>query len=135
MNFNIIPLDESHYDEVLVGWWKDWNFVPPLKDFLPDNGKGGMIVYENLTPICAGFLYITNSNVAWINWIVSNKEYKFRKKRTQAFNLLINTLINIALNNKKTYVFANNNNPSLINRYLKLGFLKGCISTELIYKI
>ena len=27
------------------------------KDFLPDNGKGGLIVYDDKTPVCAGFIY------------------------------------------------------------------------------
>tara|TARA_B100000214_G_scaffold365214_1_gene332727 strand:- start:1778 stop:2191 length:414 start_codon:yes stop_codon:yes gene_type:complete len=136
MVFDIRKLNSTDYEETLVEWWKDWGWDPPAKDFLPNNGEGGFIVYELEIPICAGFLYVTNSQVAWVNWIVSNKKYTNKKKREQTLNLLINTLVNLASNSGKSYVFANNNNLHLINRYLKLGFSKGCEnSTELVYKI
>ena len=61
MNLNIIPLKESDYDNILCGWWTDWRWTPPSRDFLPDNGKGGFIVYDGDIPVCAGFMYDTNS--------------------------------------------------------------------------
>jgi hypothetical protein len=61
MNFNIRKLDENDYDQTLVRWWNDWGWTPPSKDFLPDNGAGGIMVLEGDEPICAGFIYITNS--------------------------------------------------------------------------
>ncbi len=44
MIFDIRPLELDDYDTILVDWWKDWGWTPPTRDFLPDNGKGGMIV-------------------------------------------------------------------------------------------
>ena len=32
MEFNIRKLNPSDYDDVLVGWWKDWGWTPPAKD-------------------------------------------------------------------------------------------------------
>tara|TARA_R100000231_G_scaffold139620_2_gene121708 strand:+ start:898 stop:1308 length:411 start_codon:yes stop_codon:yes gene_type:complete len=136
MEFNIRKLNSSDYDDILVDWWKDWGWEPPQKDFLPEDGEGGLIVLDKDIPVCAGFIYITNSKVSWINWIVSNKKYSIRNKRTKAFNLMIKTLIDAASKNNKKFVFANNNNMYLINRYLNLGFVKGCTnSTELIYNL
>ena len=106
MNFNIIPLNESHYDEILVDWWKDWEWVPPLKDFLPDNGKGGLIIYDEKMPVCAGFIYMTNSKVAWIDWIISSKDYKKKPNRQQAISLLIHTLTQIAKNAGNAFAYA-----------------------------
>lgn len=37
-------LIHSDYDEILVKWWKDWRWVAPSRDFLPDDGNGGLIV-------------------------------------------------------------------------------------------
>ena len=136
MNFNIIPLDESHYDEVLVGWWKDWKWVPPLKDFLPDNGKGGLIIYDEKTPVCAGFIYMTNSKVAWIDWIISNKDYKKKPNRQQAISLLIHTLTQIAKNADNAFAYALLKHKGLIGVYEQEGYVAGDQYTkEMIKKL
>ncbi len=64
MEFDIRKLNSTDYDEVLVGWWKDWGWEPPAKDFLPDDGEGGFLVLDEDIPVCAGFIYVTNSKVA-----------------------------------------------------------------------
>ncbi len=64
------------YDKILVDWWIAWGWKPPVRDFLPNNGTGGIIVYDGETPVCAGFVYVTNSKVCWVDWVISNKDYK-----------------------------------------------------------
>ena len=81
MEFNIRKLNSTDYKDILVGWWEDWGWEPPAKDFLPDDGEGGLIVLDNDTPVCAGFIYITNSKVAWVDWIISNKKLHKEKKK------------------------------------------------------
>ena len=54
--FDIRQLQEGDYENILVNWWKDWGWEPPQKDFLPEDGKGGMIIYDGDTPVCAGFI-------------------------------------------------------------------------------
>ena len=51
MEFNIKELNPSDYEDVLVGWWKDWDWQPPPKDFLPNDGVGGLMAvsYTHLT--------------------------------------------------------------------------------------
>jgi hypothetical protein len=98
MELEIRHLYDTDYEEILVEWWKQWNWEPPVKDFLPDDGKGGIIVYDGDTPICAGFIYVTNSKVAWVDWIISNKEYRIKDKRREAIKLLIESLTNICKN-------------------------------------
>ena len=87
MELKILPLKPSDYDEILVQWWKDWRWTPPTKDFLPEDGKGGYIVYDEDVPVCAGFMYVTNSKVVWCDWIISNIKYKDRDKRQQALKM------------------------------------------------
>lgn len=135
MTFNIRPLLETDYDSILKGWWHDWGWTPPEKDFLPDNGKGGIIVLDGEIPICAGFVYVTNSKVAWVDWIVSSKEYKKKPHRKEAISLLIDTLTNICKNNGNKYVYALIKNNSLINTYEKLGYIKGDTYTNEMIKI
>ena len=41
-------LNELDYEKYLVHWWNDWKWVAPVKDFLPDSGKGGIKQKKNL---------------------------------------------------------------------------------------
>lgn len=136
MIFNTRPLKTEHYDDILVGWWKDWGFEAPSREFLPNDGTGGLIIWDGDTPVAAGFLYNTNSKIGWINWIVSNKEYKHRENRKAAIGYLIDSLKSVAISMGKKYIFANNNNPFLINHFLSKGFHVGAKNqTELLLKI
>lgn len=132
MEFNIRQLEYQDYD-TLVKWWNDWGLDAPSKDFLPEDGIGGIMIVDKDTPVCAGFIYNTNSKVAWVDWIVSNTQY--RGERKEAILLLIDSLTNICKNTGSKYVFSNNNNRFLINYFIKSGYIKGCEnSVELIKK-
>ena len=130
MDFSIRKLNPSDYEDVLVGWWKDWGWQAPAKDFLPENGEGGLMVMLDNKPVCAGFIYITNSKVGWIEWVISDKNH--REKRKSSLSVLIENLTLVSKKNGMKYIFANNNNRFLIETYLNLDFKKGNISTELI---
>ncbi len=125
MELNIKPLKDSHYDEVLVGWWKDWKWEAPLKDFLPDSGKGGLIVYDNETPVCAGFIYMTNSKVAWVDWIISNKKYTSKSGRKASLILLIEALTSAAKSAGNKFTYALIKHDGLIKTYEELGYMQG----------
>jgi|TARA_B110000967_G_C18715874_1_gene475137 hypothetical protein len=123
MKFNIRVLKENDYEDILVGWWKDWKWIPPVKDFLPLNGLGGIMVEWNDIPVCAGFIIQTNSKVAWIEWIVSNKNFKEKLHRKDALNLLVQTLTDVAKKTGSTYAYTILKSPSLINTYKNNGYL------------
>ena len=125
MELYIRELNESDYDDILVGWWKQWKWEPPQRDFLPNDGKGGIIVYDKETPVCAGFMYLTNSKVAWVDWIISNKEYNKKPQRKDAIKLLVSSLTDICKKTGSKYSYALIKNQSLIGIYEELGYLKG----------
>ena len=136
MQLNIIPLKETDYDNILCGWWEDWRWTPPSKEFLPEDGKGGFIVYDGDTPICAGFMYLTNSKAVWCDWIISNISYKDRQKRKEALELLIKTISDKAELLGMKYIYALIKNQPLIQIYKKVGFIEGSTYTqEMIKKI
>jgi hypothetical protein len=135
MELYIRELNESDYDNILVDWWKQWGWEPPQKDFLPDNGKGGIIVYDQDTPVCAGFMYITNSKVAWVDWIISNKEYAKKPHRKDAIKLLVSTLTGICKNTGSKYVYALIKSRHLIETYEQLGYIKGDRYTSEMIKL
>jgi hypothetical protein len=135
MELYIRELNESDYDNILVDWWKQWGWEPPQRDFLPDNGKSGIIVYDQDTPICAGFMYITNSKVAWVDWIISNKEYTKKPHRKDAIKLLVSTLTGICKNTGSKYVYALIKSRHLIETYEQLGYVKGDRYTSEMIKL
>lgn len=117
-------LKEGDYDGTLVKWWKDWEWTAPPKSSLPDDGLGGLMVYKDDVDICAGFLYQTNSKTAWLEFIVSNKEYR-GKDRKEALELLINVLSIKAKELGYTTIYTSLTHNGLIKRYENCGFLMG----------
>jgi hypothetical protein len=128
-------LIDSDY-EILVDWWKDWRWDAPPRDMLPQDGLGGLMVSKDGVDICAGFIYFTNSKTAWIEFIVSNFNYK-EKDRKQALEFLISSLVDITRDvNKCKYIYTSLKSSSLIKRYENCGFKSGSTScTEMIMVI
>jgi len=125
MELFIRELNEFDYEEILCVWWEQWGWNAPAKDFLPNDGKGGIIVYDGDTPVCAGFMYLTNSKVAWVDWIISNKEYIKKPNRRDAIKLLVSSLADICKSTGSKYSYALIKNESLIEMYEELGYIKG----------
>ena len=115
-------LNELDYEKYLVKWWKDWKWVAPVKDFLPDSGKGGIMVLDKDTPVCAGYIYMTNSKVAWVDWIISDRNYKKKPQRKQAIFLLIETLTKMCRNLGFVFCYALIKNKNLMATYTELGY-------------
>ena len=90
MKLNIRKLASKDWD-TLCGWWKDWGFENiPAKDFLPEDGKGGLIVEtEEGVGICSIFMYTTNSKLCQVNWPLSNKNFRNKEIKNKAFDLLM----------------------------------------------
>lgn len=136
MKFETRLLNENDYDEILVNWWKDWGWDAPTKDFLPENGKGGLIIFDGKDPICAGFIYMTNSGVAWVDWIISSKTYTDKNNRKEAIYLLIESLTLIAKNSGAKYSYALIKHKGLIKTYEESGYTQAdSYSTEMIKKL
>jgi N-acetylglutamate synthase-like GNAT family acetyltransferase len=115
-------LQESDW-EMLVEWWKNWAEWGhnPSKEMLPLNGTGGLMIEEDGKPIMAGFLYLTNSKLAWIEWIVSDPEHR-SNGRAKALELLINSLEEVAKSTGVEVIFSVTKNNSLLNMHKKLGY-------------
>lgn len=120
MKLKLRRLEESDYD-TLVTWWKDWKWEAPPRDFLPENGTGGFMVSNNDGDICAGFIYLTNSKIAWIEFIISDKQYK-EEDRNEAIQFLINSLSGVAEETGAKYGYAILKNKSLMKYYEEANF-------------
>ena len=127
-NLEYKQLTENDYYDFLIKWWSDNRFAPPPIDFLPNNGTDGIVIINSETKekICAGFIYVTNSEVAWLEFIVSNFEVKDKELRKQAIAFLISQL---SILSKKKYIFTSVKNKNLINHFENLGFKIGSKNT------
>ena len=93
------------------------------------------MVYDEDTPVCAGFMYTTNSKVAWCDWIISNISYKDRTKRKQALELLIKQITEVAQRKGFKYSYALIKNKPLIDTYKKIGYKEASSYTSEMIKV
>ena len=120
MKFNAKKLTENDYD-LLVEWWKWWRWTPVPRNFLPDNGTGGIMIYKDNIPVVAGFIYFTNSDAAVVEWVISNPEYK-ESDRKDAITLLIQAVEHVLAQQGIKHIFTIGRNKHLINVHKKLGW-------------
>ena len=117
---NFRPLKKEDY-ETICKWWRWWRWPVIPREMLPDKGKSGFIVEKNNIPIVSGFLYLTNSTGALLEWIVSNPEYR-EDDRKEAIELLINDTEMICKNMGITYIFSIGRSKHLMKTHEKLGW-------------
>ena len=119
MELNIRRLNDEDYS-TLVKWWDAWpEWQAPPKTFLPDTG---FIVEKNNIGIVAGYVYMTNSKAALLEWIVSNPEYR-ESDRKDAITLLIQAVERVLSDQDIKHVFTIGRHKSLINLHKKLGWM------------
>ena len=111
----------QHEDyETLVKWWESWpDWVPLARNLLPENGTGGIMIERDGNPIVAGFLYGTNSKIAWMEWIVGNPE---ERNKSEAIKLLISSLEEWAVEGGFKVILSIGRSRSLIDKHKKLGY-------------
>lgn len=128
--YSVRVLTEEDYP-VLCRWWSWFRFPPPPQDCLPGNGTSGIMVMKDGVNICAGFIYFTNSKLCWLEFIVSNPDYR-EKDRVEAIQFLINELAGIAQRKGFKGVFSSIKNKNLIKHYEACNFQKNENTTEFV---
>lgn len=104
---------------MLCDWWVKHKWHPIPKEALPHIG---IVVKKDDVSICAGFLYRTDSCIAWPEMFVSNPNYRDKKNRDAALTLLIDQLVSIAKDLGFLVCFASVTNQSLVKRLVNAGF-------------
>ena len=79
------------------------------------------MVEKNNIPIVSGFLYLTNSKGAMLEWVVSNPDYK-DKDRKQAIEKLLVDVESFCKSINIKYIFSIGRNKHLIDTHKKLGW-------------
>lgn len=94
--------------------------TPPLS-LLPF--KGGFVVETNDgTPAVCGFLYLTQSRMALIEWVVGNPNIE-RKQRDIALDELFEGIVNYAKDKGVEFLVGSIIHPKLLERCPKHGFI------------
>ena len=124
-------ISDSDYENVLTKWWSDWRWNAPAKDFLP---KVGFIVSYEDTDVCACYIYDTDSKVAWLEWTISNFQFKDKELRKECMKYMLDFSKVYMHSIGKKYIMSMAINQPLINTLKENGFIEGTKgSTELIY--
>ena len=113
-------LKKDDYDYI-AKWWKWWRWKVIPRKMLPENGLSGLMVEKDGVRIVSGFIYMTNSTGAMLEFIVSNPDYR-EKDRKQAIELLIGTAEEFCKGLGCDYMFSIGRNKHLIETHKKLGW-------------
>jgi hypothetical protein len=110
------PFDYAH----VSAWWQAQNWPVIPQEMLPSTG---LIVESEGEKLAAGFLYKTDSKIAWLEFLVGNPESD-KMKRRQALDALIQGLCDEARESGFTRIFTSAQHPGLIERYKGHGFME-----------
>lgn len=135
-NMDIRIVKYEDYD-MLKEWWSFWRFPAPSPLLLPQYEEGlfnGLLISEEGRDLASGFLYETNSGIAWIEFIVTNPKTT-SEERNKAILKLLEQLSNSAKELGFLTIFSSVKNENLINKYIENGFSIGTKGTNELIKI
>lgn len=112
----VLKLGED-YPEICE-WWRarGWHWVPC--ELLPPTG---VVIYDENEKHCAGWIYLSYSGLACMDWIVTNPKASLRQKKP-ALELLVKSLQKIGAELGASRVFTSTNNENLVSIYESCGF-------------
>lgn len=112
-----VPFEDSHYP-MLCEWWESHKWPVMPRQFLPQTG---IISKKDDVYLCAGFLYKTDSDLCWLEYLISNRQ-GLREYHSEGVDKCIEALLNEAKRSQFKAVFTSCRNKPLISRYEKHGF-------------
>lgn len=111
----------ADYDGVLTKWWKEWGFPVPPVECLP---RHGLIVSDAEGDLYAGFLYFTDSDMAWMEWVVCNRSACVSRRRG-ALLFMTGLFEQIARGGGAKHLFTSTVRGDFANSLCKCGFERG----------
>ena len=100
-------------------WWCAHNSFPPKGEHLSTTG---VVVEVEGKPVCAGFLYNTDSKIGVFEFVVSDPEAD-KKIRCNALNCLIKSIQEIAKRREYSLIYTSVNIGAYISKLKDAGFL------------
>ena len=119
--YNIRPIRVEDY-EILVKWWDSYDHVEvPTSEMLPDRGLGGLALEKDGRLMAAAYIYLTNSCMGYIDFLISDPNYKGRD-RFKMITMLIDSCSRVAYESGCTYIWAMTSYEGVVKRCEKLGY-------------
>ena len=115
--FNWKFITQKELKEVFE-WWKHYGFKQVPVESLP---KGGLIVSKDNINLYSCFIYFTDSNIAWLEWVVSNPKAPVDKKKG-AFEYMLEVVEVILKLKGMKQIFISTNLPAFKNKLKKNEF-------------
>lgn len=101
-------------------WWNYYGFEPVPETSLP---KLGLIVSKDNINLYSCFVYFTDSDIAWVEWVVSNPKAPVDKKRG-AFEYMMEIIEVILRLKGVAKIFTATNLPQFKNKLKKNQFIE-----------
>ena len=109
--------------ELLTEWWHNWKWPAMPLEALSDTGL--CISALDGEPLAIGFVYLTNSTIAWVEWITASPHID-KRERAAAVRFLLDELCDLAKDRGKKVLFSSLNpekTPGLLAKYQERGFI------------
>ena len=117
--------DYKHIDS----WYKKRNELRPISILLPNGGLDGFIVEKNKQPIAVIYLYLTNSKMGYMDFLMSDPDYK-EQDRYELIMMLLKYCTHRAIKAGLQCVFVTTKIPALVKKGKELGFREDLICEE-----
>ncbi len=121
MNLDVRAYTPDRHFELIKSWFDKRKFPAPDPDLLPPTG---CVIYMGEIPMCAGFLFKTDTPVAVIAHLIADPDTG-KSDRSNAVDYLLITLQWAARDLGFKHVMCSSNLPQVCARFEKVGFLKG----------
>ena len=106
----------------LIKWWKCYDHIEvPDSGLLPDGGLGGFVVEKEGKIRAGAFLYFTNSDVAYVDYLVGDPDYKGRDRYDMILDL-IETCTRVGLKQGCRLMWAMTTYKGVVKRCEDLGY-------------
>mgnify|MGYP003114388455 CR=1 FL=1 len=116
LNYDIRPIEIDDYPK-LIKWWKlykKYGVEVPKKSLLPNKGLGGFVVEKDERLVASAFLYLTNSALGYVDYLIADPTYRENDRQNILLNLATYvTTVAVKLGCEK--VWAMTANKKLVN--------------------
>lgn len=105
--------------ELAYEWWAEHGWTPMPVNSLPPTAA---LASWDGKPVCMGWLYLTDSDFAIMEWIISDPKEKRKDVRAQCLDAIVLELLERARAAGRPLITTNIKHPKLLERLKKLGF-------------
>jgi hypothetical protein len=129
--YQLAAFQKDLHHPLVAAWWEAHKFgvIPP--EFLPENG---LLLSDESGPIAAGFVYLSDSKMGWLEFLVTNPEAN-PIRRARALKHLITALTALADSLGVGMLFTSSDNPGLIRMLEGSEFQKGDTGTTQLLRL